>query len=343
MTYTTTTATDVKDLLGKIRDFAVTDGWTAAYDDVASNGRLGLSKGNCKVSFQSANLTRTDEVNGGTLNDSRIRMALCTAFAGGVTTYWGHTGSLCTGDGDVDTVETIDLYGPFANVWLFSNAAETHVHVVVQSASNRYSHLSFGIVDEHGLSQPDVAYVAGNNYVWWPDNSDFTSNNSCDFNWPGSSAHNIGYFMEGNQNVFIPDGLLDPSLGFADGDVMTRSIWGTHNRGWTASESWQNSSSRWADFFLGVNNDVTTGGVPLTTLPLIYSNGSNYVFLGSLPDLRLVNMGSLSPAQEIVYGSDTWMVFPMKQKGERAATNYGANPEPRCNSIEYGFAFKKVV
>lgn len=341
MSFLATSATDTNDVLAKIRDFAVLDGWTADYDEA---GKLGLSKGACKVAFQTFTTTRTNSNTGATLNDGYVRMAVCTAFAGGNTNYYGHTGSIVTSNGDADSVTTIDLTGPIANMWLFSNAAETCVHAVMQAAPDRYSFISFGILEDHGLDQPDVPFAIGHSYIWWPDSPTYFDNNACAYNWPQSGEHNIGYLDISNVNVLIQDGLLDPALGFTDGDFVTRSIVGLHNRGDSAADAYFDGQGLWLDMFLAMNNDVTTGGVPLYALPFFYTQSSiGHTYLGEVPEVRLVSMDNLSPAQELTYGSETWLVFPMKRKGELADTNFGATPQPVVNSGNYGFAFKKVT
>lgn len=351
MSYLLTSATDVKDLLGEIRDFAVLDGWTAAYDDVLVNGKLGLSKGVCKIAMQTGVTTRTNAITSVVLDDAYIRMALAESFAGGVTTYYGHTGSIVTTNGDVNGVETIDLFGPMSNVWLFSNTAKTHIHVVVQSSASRFSYISFGILEDHGLNQPDVAYVAGHYYYWWPSSSDYTANNNSHFNYPASADHRVGFLGHPgevgsrNINIRIPDTLLDPALGFTDGTFMTRTtILPVHSRGDDAGDAYAATTGYWADFFMTIYNDVTTGGVPLTTIPLFYDEGVvGHTYLGAYPDVRLVSINNLVAAQEIDYGAETWLAFPIKQKGEREETTFGSNPQPVCNSVNYGLAFKKTV
>ena len=91
-----------------------------------------------------------------------------------------------------------------------------------------------------------------------------------------------------------------------------------------------------------IQNDTTTGGVPLGAYPVFY-NPANMTYLGQYPDVRQCNVGNLSPAQEITLGPDTWLVFPLKRRGSRDDTNYGVSPQPVVNSIEYGLAYKKVV
>lgn len=354
MSYLLTSATDVKDLMGKIRDFAVTDGWTLGYDHITSAGQLGISKGACVLAMQATNTTHTDAVTAAVLNESYIDMALCESFAAGVYTYYGHTGSIVTFNGDNDAPRTTDLYGPFPNVWLFSDAAKTKVHVVAQASADRYSFISFGILDDKGLTQPDVAYVAGHDYMWWNNVNSSVANNSRGFNDPSSNNHRIGFFNNGNILCRIPNGLLDSTIGYTAGTFHVSStnftadsgiIRANHVRQWQESDAYANTEGLTLDYFMCCEDDVTTGGNVLSSMPVWYedSDAPGIQYLGDHPDVRAVHIQNLAPAQELTYASDTYLVFPMKQKGTREDSNWGANYTARCNSIYYGFAFKKVV
>lgn len=353
MSYLLTAATDVKDLMAKIRDFASTDGWTVGYDAVAASGRVGLSKGVCFISMQATTTTVTDAATGAVLNESYIQMGLADAFAGGVTTYYGHTNSIVTGLNDADGCLTRDLYGPFTNVWLFSNAAKTEVHCVAQT-SDRYSFISFGILEDHGLTQPDVAFIAGHDYMWWNNAAGNFTVNGRAFNDPAAGSHHIGYFANGNNLLRIPSGLVDPALGFAAGTFYVSAqqnnasagiLHATHTRMRTADDIPANGGSLALDFLLAAQDDVTIGGSTLAGLPMYYydTDAPGLTYLGDIPDVRSVYFQNLAAAQEITYAGDTWLCFPMKQKGTFEDSNYGSNYTARCNSIYYGFAFKKTV
>lgn len=351
MAYQNTTATDHKDLMSVIKAFAVAQGWTVNYDDIAAVGQMGISKGNCKLTMgvvPSENpVLRTDAVNGGTVNDAYLYMVVNHSITGSLHQFWGHPSSIVSSNTDPDRVRLNDVYGPFTNVWLFSNASGTYIHVVTQQGGDRFNVFSFGVLDKKGMTHPDVGYCVGCDYIWWPDFAD-VSNFQSDFNQPGSLNHFVGFLGELNTIMcFIPDTVVDPALGFTDGDFQTPntpSIYQIMSRGWQAADHQSAvQAGRPLDYFLTVDNQVVTGGILLSSLDVRYRQNDLAVMLGQFPDIRFVNMESLNPGQEITLASDTWKCFPLKRKGSRQDTNQGANPRPFVNSIEYGFAIKKIT
>lgn len=365
MAYLATSASDWRDLLNVIKSFAVTtNGWTAVYDQIAAKGQLGISKGNCFLAIGATRnsgdtadantFARTDAVNGGTVPDAEIRMCLGTSLTVGNTKYWGHPGSPATSATDTDTVIVNDLAGPFTNVWLFSPADGNAIHVVVQSAAERFTTFSFGLIDVKDLNQPRCGYCCGSSFTWWPNVADFSANSSSYFNWVQGSFHDWGFFgYNAHQNTMIPAGLLNlaytwgvtapvvvasaaPSIAnsIAVGDLPSDFNSGTRALGML-------------DQFLRISNQATTGGIVLHPFPWIFENGTSdtgiSAWLGEIPEARLVNMTGINPGQEIKYASDIWVCFPWKQKGLYENSNFGPTPLPICNTQEYGIAFRKIV
>lgn len=363
MAYQLTSASGWRDLLSVIKTFALANGWTSVYDQIAAKGQLGLSKGNCFCALgatrNSGNtadantFNRSDLVNGGTVPDAEIRMALGTSLTAGNTKYWNHPGSLATTETDNDTVIVNDLVGPFANVWLFSPADGNAIHVVVQSSAERYTSFGFGQLDVKGLNQPRCGYCVGSDHTWWPDNADWTQNSSSDFNYVRGS-HRWGWWGQAiAQNTMIPAGLLNLAytwgvappvcLGLSSPTISQQITPGDRPNDFRTSSR----ATGMLDQFLAFNNQATTGGVVLHPFPWIYENGTSdtgiAAWLGEIPEARMVNMTGINPGQEIKYASDIWVAFPWKQKGIFDNSNFGPNALPICNTQEYGIAFRKIV
>lgn len=364
MAYQLTSASGWRDLLAVIRTFALANGWTSVYDQIAAKGQMGISKGNCRVAIGATRnsgdtadantFARSDLVNGGTQADAEINLALASALVAGTTRYWGHTGSLVTTSGDSDRVIVNDLAAAtFPNVWLFSPADGNAISVVVQSAADRYTSFSFGELDVRGLDQPRCGYAVGSFFTFWPNNSNINSTGYAP-NDLSSASHSWGFLGEqASSNIFIPTGLLNLAYTWGItapamvGNVLP-TIRPSMNRLTTrAATLSQNSAAQLLDFFMAVNNQQTTGGIPLHSLPIMFENGNTetgiMAWLGEIPDVKLVNMQGLSPGQEIRYASDIWTVFPWKQKGSADNARLAVNPTQFPNTIDYGLAFKKVV
>jgi hypothetical protein len=208
--------------------------------------------------------------------------------------------------------------------------------MVVQSAGERYTHFSFGIVDALGQTHSDVAFCCGMVWEWW-----LTSNYAYN---PGATQHDLGYIgNEGHINTYVPSGVLPsgyPSAGVYNESSITLTL----TRGNSASVHYDAQPGKINDFFLATENQLTTGGTALVALPWFFLEGgspNSHVYLGNLPGIRLINMSSYAPAEEITQGSDTWTVFPWKRKGLRSDTGISPESGHPVNTIEYGFAYKK--
>lgn len=360
MAFQQTTASDVGDLVAVIAAFAEAQGWIKVYDDLAAAGQVGLSKGNCHLALgrmrNSDNTgnqfyTPSDKLNGGTVEDHIMVGALSSGLDSNNKKYWNHPGSLHT-DNDITSVydttsmSVNDLKGPFSNVWLYSNATGDYVHCVVQCTADRYAHLSFGNVDKKGMTHPDVGYVVGEYFEWWPGDNSVTGT-SYVANRIDSTVHEFGLFgNSSNCNLRIEPGTLDVAAGYSSSGGLTTtrvrilmapaSNFGAHT---------VYSAGGILDYFNTVENQLTTGGVPLHALPVFYYQTLNadLTFLGEFPDVRLVNIANLNPAQEIKFGSEVWQVFPLKRKTTHDDTWYGTTPQPEASTLDYGLAYKKVT
>jgi len=103
--------------------------------------------------------------------------------------------------------------------------------------------------------------------------------------------------------------------------------------------------SGWQDgqnvHFMACQQSQLNGFAPLIPIPVYQWDFSatpdNGRLLGYLPDARDINLLGLNPAQEVVVGSDTWVVFPVTRKG-----NQGLSFDQE-QSYNFGLAYKKVT
>lgn len=339
-------------LLAAIRDFMSPLGWTVQFDQVAAKGQLGLSKGVCHVVLGeernsgdtlSVSTTRTDSINGGTVSDEVLRIALVTTINSSVTRYWGHTGgpTLAT---DTNARIVNDLTGPFNSVWLFADSVGSYCHVVVLSAPNRYTHFGFGFLDKLGMSHADVAYICCQQYVWWPNQANFAASG-----YGPNNPENISSVTPTPQlpwvpyTLFVPASVHNPTFGFGSGLIQAANIHWTYQlfNGRTAGAANTNVGSKMSEGIL-VTPDITTGGTPMWPLPVMQSDSAVaiHVYLGDLPDIRQVMMDNRAAGEVVTIGSDSWRLFPHKQLGAEANMFGNANPTATCNSGLFGYALK---
>lgn len=340
MIYLETNAANLNGLLIAIKNFLAANGWTTLVDGTGGGG-LALEMTNSNghdFKFSSSIQAQTDFVTGA-FNDRLLKMQLQNgdfgAAAGYDATNWA---------------ETNDLVGPFPNVYLFTDDAATFCHCAVQVANKRYSHFSFGDLDNRGLHALDVPYIVGMYHTYWQEIAD-VSNGASSFNNWGRASHAIGFFGEGSGNtatrlvVGVPDGVADPLLGFADGPLVSSNVWPTSHRYiQNTFGSGANIPASFLDYFMSVDNQGHTGGVPIFPLPmLIYPNDqSALAHIGDIPAIGLVNMTGLSAAQVLDFAGEEWVVFPFKQYGTIAAAVGGVSPLPLPNSLNYGLAYRKT-
>lgn len=326
-----TSASDFPAMLDALFAFLTSNGWTGSHTTGASTATLINSHGQ-SFALSTQQVARTD-VFTGALTDQYLRMTYDREIVGGTP---GQSGQAIMND----------MFGPFPNLWFFTDDAGTFCHVVAQCSASRYSHGSFGTLDNKGLHGELLPYTAGTYWNYWATQTNY-SNSTGDgnpFNNPSSGSHNIAYVDgSGNSKIGIPDGLLDPSLFFTDGPIIDTSLLNLCDREYSLTANTQNSA-RLLDYFCVVENKMFTGGVVLSPLPAISAAGTNDVraYIGDFPGVALVNMQGLSPGQTLTFADEEWLVFPFKQAGTQEAAKFGSNPLPFPNSWRYGFAYKAV-
>jgi hypothetical protein len=341
MAYQNTSATDYDDLLAKLYSFAtVTDGnWTGVYNQT---GQIAMYADNCYVALGTRSGENPISRLGGSYYDAQIHGSLSTSLNSGPPyQYWGHPGSPVTTETDSDRVIINDVLGSMTNVWFFSGDTgdPRYIHVIVQSAGDRYAHFSLGNLDKLGMTTPNCAYLAGMYYEWWP-NSGYSND-------PADGSHEIGVLAdELYSQVYVPTSVLPagyPTSYIGRGIdrlvlVMTRVT--------SDASQWSAGAGKILDFFFPTDNQLTTGGTALYGIPWFFTEdttGTSMVFLGNVPGMRIANIANHIPASTLYFGSDEWMIFPWKRKGLEENLVGGSNPLLECNTVHYGFAYKKIT
>jgi hypothetical protein len=338
MQFLLTNATDFNDLLIEIRNFLTANGWTTLVDGTGGGGlTLEITNGNGHdFKLDGANTVVTNEYVGGALvpfNDRFCRLQFQKSDIGLAA---GYTATYA---------EVNDCAGPFSNVWLFTDDDATYCHVVMQTGNSRYNHFSFGNLDPKGVHAIATPYCMGLYYMYWRNQLSYQTDGN-PFNYPVSGFHNVGMFCDDTPNgkamrVGVPDGIVDPLLGFTDGGIELPTLLQLCSRYNTRGLSL--GQALLLDFFTTIDNHSHTGGVPISPLPiLVKGTGFVYSYIGDIPTIGLVNMTGLSPGQELTFAGDTWIVFPLKQFGLEAATAFGVAPQPVLNSRNFGIAIQKA-
>lgn len=345
MAYSQVSAANVGQVIDAIVTFAVANGWALEYDVNAAEGKqIGIKSGACNVAI-GLQPGSPIALPAGWGSDTRICMALTSAFSAG-RNYWSH-GNVST-PGDRRRVVVNDLTGPMTAIHLFGD--ERSIFVVVKSTSTRWTTFGFGLVDRAGA---EIAFCAGEMYKFWYEGFGYDSQ------YVGASkAFHGGRDDDGygaGLTVLVPNGILDPTFGFSGGvnfmgyeyatpanvdalmlplimSNVNPAIGGDRSKSSIIEPAWETTPT------------LTTGGMALLSVPVIAvaKTTANLSFLGNLPIVRLCRAPTVTAGDIVLYGDDEYMVFPMKQKGAATDTAWGGVDNQQPNSLDFSYALKKA-
>lgn len=298
-----TTLPGVAQLFSQLKTFLLANSWVLDFED-NSIPSLMMHKASAKFYF-----------------------AYSSSGSGTITmTNSGSGGSVITTNG---------WAGAFSSAWFFSDATKAYFHVVVAAADGVYNHLSFGYVDNLGMTNT-ARYATGQ--LW-----NYTSYINYIIN---TSEHRPCFMCQAA--YLIPSGELDTAYAPA-GEIATTAHIETFNMNrmdGTPSQGFPYVTSYYygiLDYVMDLNNVADTAGIHLHSIPMqVYLNNNNHN-LGIAPDVRFCLINLLQDAQEITNSGDTWKVFPMVKRGNRTALLFGAAPVNELNSVNLGFAYKKIL
>ena len=146
-------------LVGLISAFAATQGWTVN-NAPAGGASLYLTNGDCHATLH----TQTASTMNDTYGPSGSNSAPDHILAGRLNAV---NAPLTSAEVLADAgVRTNDLTPPYANYWLFSGGVgdPPYIHLVVQKASGRFCHFSFGVLDKKGVAYSGGAFMIGERY-----------------------------------------------------------------------------------------------------------------------------------------------------------------------------------
>jgi len=333
MAYETGTATGPEDLLDKLFTFAATNGWTINEATTGSQGHM--TRGTISLGFYytssilklypSTGYTSTSPV---TLPDVQAGVAYNDTLA---TTNTGITVN--------------EMTGPYDAYYFFES--DTYMHVVVLTNNNRYRHFGCGLMVQAG-SFNGGAYFTGHDhsqnasYIGNPDSgehmqpySGYTPNTgtyqgmwvhgrkatSPETALSGAPHADTKWYAARNPNYTDGDGVEVGELQIS-GTMANRSA-----SVLSVGPSLFNGFTPLVPINLFINDDTPTSP---TTPEQIYP-------LGSVPDVRCVNIQGFTDGQQVTIGSDIWFVFPVSKRGIDVTSPL----EERTGN--HGLAYKKVV
>jgi hypothetical protein len=339
MAYSTGSATDLGDLLTKLDTFLVANGWTQDdFDDgasVAAEGFANWTKNTMSVGFKwVANAPNNMSIHQATAHTP-------AAFPGAHVNDSGNGFNSAFGtDAQLDDERCVNDIGdgPFVSYHFFEqDASPAYVYVVVEIESEVFRHFGWGELNKF---------------------NDWTGGEFCFGHFAREGTNNNGVqttstcFLDG---IFTSTGTTAkraatiraegfPMQGGAEKwliHIGGTSILDSADRLDTAGEIKRVSfgGSRGGPIAVGMGqfrSDIATGHIPMYPMVAFlrdFTSEFSYV-LGSVPDIRGLDIRNFAAGQEITIGSDTWVVFPQTRRTE-------VNVNDR--SYYQGFAYKKVT
>lgn len=338
MAYETGTATDLADLLSKINTFAAANGWTVDEFDTV-NGDWAISKNDIYVSGR-----------WNVADPQHLSLHQALAFDGTSTLPGDHTddsghgynASSSHANNVLDDERAVHFIndGPYPSYHLFeNNASPAYLHVVVETEAGVYKHFGFGELSKIG---------------------DWTGGEYCYGHYQDNL---VNQSATANDTTMLLDGVFTGNLANTGQRAATIHVEGLPGMG--ASDKWgavigTRTPSNLASDLDGNGNPLThivggfrggpvarawgqltdgsnlIGFVPMYPIHAMhYQTSVNRVrFLGTLPDVRGVSIRNFADAEEVVIGSDTWILFP---SGRRTAENLA------YRTYHQGIAYKKVT
>lgn len=332
MAYENSTALNISDLMTKLNTFATANGWTS--NELGSD-RLCLSKNSVFVNFRWA-----------TASPTAVGVYQATGYTTSATSPGGHTNDSGNGFFSAGTASNAQILGSrYALVtngpmtyWFFENdTSPAYIHVVVTTASLRYSHFGFGELVKQG-TWTGGEYAYGHYY-----------------NASASLAHLVedaSFLLDGGLGATTPATwrtfaatLRTEGLPGQAGSTRWSLVYGGdtpgNDRGGNARSNVQGGfrAGPVAAAFSRFSTSPVTGLTAMYPINLYYDRGivsgaRQWYPLGYMADVRGIDTTSYSEAQEITVGSDTWVVFPATYKAAVSATG---------TTLFCGMAYKRVT
>lgn len=320
-----TNVADFDSLLGSIRTFLNTAGWTIHRDllspdnGAAAGGRiLVASKDGALVGLRSttsgAGANRLYLFDGippytGTPNlDSLPGNSGITVSNGEYTT---------SGIGSGRCFET-QFAGPFPTVKLFTNLSGTYCHIIIEVVAGRYRHIQFGNMQKFGTWTGGAYYSSQR----WSQATVIAD--------PASAQHTVPFDGE---NIGLVNWTVNYQGGgftwISPGQSVVNSVSRRQGRGSVRGGfgNMYRSVQESAFSSLIALNPVTIWAITTTDTP------QTARCIGRIPDVAEINMRNLQPGESYFIGADEWIVFPLAQKGLPSA-RLGVE-----NSGYYGLAY----
>jgi hypothetical protein len=331
MSYETGTSTGPNDLLDKLRQFLSGDGWSVnKWDDVGSGKRLHVQKSAIDSAGPEMYFNFRSIVSETGWCEDAYNSACAGLAVNGSTGYNG--GSAwdrqpgCMTNPDYSNQYTapcmVEMSLSSIPSYHFFSIGDS-VHVVVETTGGKFQFMSFGCLVKQGV-YTGGQYCAASYHSrgWYPG---YHSDNY----YPGyfTVASSIAYDGPSVAVYYDADGTADWRYRRTEGVSQLECPCVRGDRGSpTASRV-----GLLALFWTHAPSDYNAMAAMAPVYLLTRRSDDNFSLLGWPEGLRNLNCTMYSPGEEVVFGSDTWLVFHADSMDDAPTNMY------------VGFAFKKVT
>jgi len=217
--------------------------------------------------------------------------------------------------------------GPF-NYWFFED--EIYVHVVLEVRPGEFRHFGFGEIQKFG-SWTGGEYAYGHTHEFDTAAELSTSAICAMLDGIYNSATGTEELRAATMRlVGLPD--QDPATVWANvwGGISGQGLDQAGNVRANVSGGFRGGFAARAlgSYSPGATGQSSIGVLPMYPINCWYLDTANTRarYIGSMPDVRGMNIASFAPGDEVTVSADTWVVFPLSIKqigGDRSTGNLG--------------------
>lgn len=315
MAYETGAATSTLDLLEKLRVFAIAQGWTVNRNVAAGSGReVCISKGSSYFNMR-AYANENIVINGsGVAGKYGIAINGSDGYAGG--SAWdrqpGYPLRTTTTGGD-QAHATMEVVANTANFPAYHFFADTNcIYVELEVASGQFQRFGFGKLELFGA-------VTGDGRFFYATSYGHPTVGAGSIAWLNNDMDQPNYAQE-----CVPFRSASYTTVSKVGSSFLRAAFDSFNN-WCGSAYTAGTSetgqacigSRSISFPIEDWAPAPLNGVGIIVPQTVgVLRGDTLINpVGTLPNIRYMDMTNYQPGAEFAFGGDTWKVFPWYQKG----------------------------
>lgn len=237
---------------------------------------------------------------------------------------------------------------PIVGYHLFGTA--DYIHCIVESITGRFTSFFFGSIEPYGVV-PQGGYVTATSWDHYGsassryNNSPYSPRNQMPFCSEQNSGISNGTTFRGGRGaswlMMVNGDYYWGGGGIASGVPTSNEL--VYDYRYKGDTGAYRPEYREEFMMLKASPNTFNGVSPLIpVIPRVAVQSGLYREAGEVRDLRIVDVTNYTPKEIQLYGSDEWMIFPIKQKTSDFYASNGPNgDDTRFSSANFGLALRK--